>query len=287
MQGAVGALYEVLIERDLPSIPRAAAQFLERESAGSLWTAVSRFALLAFAPSLHSKRALVACRAAGELQDEYGARWSEILVECARYAAESRPPWSEPPPLDPPEIDASAATDDLAAVLASGDRLRAERWLAAHVDEAPSALLPAARGETLLLLDAALALEATLGAKGRFALLRTVVWDLVANPGETDPDLPVAELVARASSEQGSIESVSAVFAAEARRRMETRPAPSPQRAAPPHPAPVYRLARDFAQTLIARSVTRRLIPAEAELLLAAVDENLEHGESYADWSLA
>jgi len=38
---------------------------------------------------------------------------------------------------------------------------------------------------------------------------------------------------------------------------------------------------------LIAHAHSRRLPPTQAQSLLAAVHENLERGESYADWSFA
>jgi hypothetical protein len=47
-----------------------------------------------------------------------------------------------------------------------------------------------------------------------------------------------------------------------------------------------YRLARDYAQTLIAHSVARTL-PSRADQFLRAVHHNLEHGESFAEWSFA
>ncbi|MFL6247729.1 MAG: hypothetical protein ACJ74H_17025, partial [Thermoanaerobaculia bacterium] len=121
------ALYDPLIERDLAAIPAAARAFAEQHSADELWIAVARFAVLAYAPSQHAKRAVMACRAAYEL---HSVDWT---IECARYAAESRPPWSEPPILDPPQVDEPI---DLHAALAANDRIAAEHWLASHLDSA-------------------------------------------------------------------------------------------------------------------------------------------------------
>lgn len=47
-----------------------------------------------------------------------------------------------------------------------------------------------------------------------------------------------------------------------------------------------YRLARDYAQTLIAHAFAPRLT-YRADEFLAAVHHNLEHGENYAEWSFA
>ena len=67
-------LYEPLIERELDAIPAAAHAFAAEHSEDELWIAVTRFAVLAYAPSQHAKRAVMACRAAHEVRDELGER---------------------------------------------------------------------------------------------------------------------------------------------------------------------------------------------------------------------
>ena len=54
-----------------------------------------------------------------------------MLTECAIYAGGSRQPWSEPPMLDPPQVE---EPPDLDAAIRDGDRLAAERWLSFHLD---------------------------------------------------------------------------------------------------------------------------------------------------------
>lgn len=289
----VNALYLPLIERDFDAIPGTAREFLAASSPEELWVATARFAVLAFAPSLHSKRALAACRAALELKEEAGERWPDLIVECARYAAESRPAWSEPPPLDPPAVEPGEAPG-LRQSIEAGDRHAAERWLAANLADAPPVLLQSATGETLLLLDTALALLEPLGERARYPLLRTVVWDLVSGGDQEDASCPLEEAIAEASRERGAADRVSAVFVAEARSRLmggERRAPPPVHQAAGGAPGgrvlEPYRLSRDFAQTLIAHAVAQRLPSAEARSLLEAVHDNLRHGESFSEWSLA
>ena len=127
-----GALYEPLIERDLAAIPAAARAFAAAHSADELWVAIARFAVLAYSPSQHSKRAVMACRAVHVLRDSHFVNW---VAECARYAAESRQPWSEPPILDLPRVDAEAPRDlaELRASIEANDRLRA-----AHLAAGPA-----------------------------------------------------------------------------------------------------------------------------------------------------
>lgn len=260
-------LYEPLIERDFDAFRPIAQTFAESRSVEELWVAVTRFAVLAHAPSQHAKRAVVACLAAHDALD------LEMIVECARYAAESRQPWSEPPMLEPPE----PSSGDLAELFA-GDRSLAERWLSARLDDADAALWEVVHCDARLMLDTAVGLLPLLGEKGRYALLRMPVWELIADPDARDEDVPVETLVARAVEANGSPDAVTSVF-------YGTAGVPPAAPAASPPPA--YRLARDYAQTLIAHHYARRLPPGLAQQLLHAVQYNLEHGESFADWSFA
>ena len=286
--------YEPLIERDLDAIPAAAHEFLDAHTVEELWTSVTRFAVLAYAPSQHAKRAVMACRAAWEVREELGDRFAEMIVECARYASEARQPWSEPPILEPPD-PSSGDVSELRAAMREGDRVRAEQWLSARLSDAPSALREVAHGDALLMLDTAVALEPLLGEKGRYALLRMPLWELIADPNAAADDAPLETLIARAVEENGSVDSVRAVLISvyPARRRGISGAPTSIE----PHAATVhsrsrvsardkvelspYRLARDYAQTLLVHA----LIPHPE--LLHAVHHNLEHGESYADWSFA
>jgi hypothetical protein len=241
-------LYDPLIERDLAAIPAAVAEFLDEHRVHDLYLAVSRFAVLAYAPSQHSKRAVMACRAAWDLREEFGDRWPQLLIECATYAAEARHPWSEPPIFDALEIP------DV------------------------NGLRTKAKGDALLMLDTALALLPILGEKGKAALLRMPVMEIEADPNSPDDnDAPIKQLVQQVIDTNGAIDSVRDVFIWSARH-------PATQQ--PSNPAtPIYKLSRDYAQTLIAHATP---LPAELrQPFLAAVHHNLEHGESFADWSFA
>ncbi len=145
-------LYAPLLERDLDGIPRAARAFAAAHSPEELWIAVTRFAVLAYAPSQHAKRAVMACRATHALREELGNLWLAMIVACARYASESRPPWSEPPILD--ALDTSS-------------------W--------PTLQDVRARGDALLMLDTVRGLLPLLGEKSLPALQRMVMQEL---PGE-------------------------------------------------------------------------------------------------------
>jgi hypothetical protein len=276
MSGATGALYEPLIERALDALPEAVRAFRADHSTHELWLAVTRFALLAYSPSEHARHALLCCLAAHDV-----GVTDELLLACARYAAEARQPWSEPPILELPalEPDQRADLDELREAMREGDRLRAERWLAKRLagatDDAEADLVTLARdhGDAILVVHAAIRLATLLGAQGRYATLRVAVWDLIAKRDE--PPLPHpsdAELIATCVAEEGSIESVTALLVARSSANEPDGDVTAP---------PVYALPRDYGLLLLAHAAR---LPAE---VLRAATHNLEHGESYADWMTA
>ena len=165
-------LYEALIERDLDAAAAAAREF---DSVDELWIAVTRFAVLAYSPSQHGKRAVMACRAAHELRDAIDFR--AMTIECAKYAAASRPPWSEPPMLDTP------------------------------IEMPPR---EACIGDALLMLDTVDALAPLLGEKGRYALARMVKEEVAAKP--IAPRATLDELMRKVVESRGAPDAVQAVF---------------------------------------------------------------------------
>jgi hypothetical protein len=272
--------YEPLIERDLEAIPGAARAFLETHTAEELWTSVARFAVLAYAPSQHGKRAVMAVRAAHDVREAMGERWVDLLIECARYAAEGRQPWSEPPILDPPPVDPTQPNDRdaLRTAIEAKDRPRAEQWLAARSADADDDLRVVAEGDALLVTDAVFALAPHLGDKGRYALLRIAIWEMLAgNDPEPIPE-SIDDLIADVIAQKGSIESVRRVLLWSAGRQ------PAVGQAAGAPTFTPYHLSRDYAQTLLAHATP---LPPGANLsrFLAAVHENLAQGESYENWS--
>src|ERR1043166_4286379 len=97
--------YDPLIERDYPAARSAISAFREQHNSHDLFLAVTRFAVLAYAPWQHAKHALLACLAAHDLRKELGPRYADVLPECALYPGPPRQPWSDPPILDPPPLE--------------------------------------------------------------------------------------------------------------------------------------------------------------------------------------
>ncbi|HEX3071327.1 MAG TPA: hypothetical protein VHX14_22375 [Thermoanaerobaculia bacterium] len=317
--------YEPFIERDLAAIPPAVTAFRANHSAEETWIEITRFAVLAFAPSQHSKHALLACLSTWDLREELGARFDEAIVECAIYAAASRQPWSEPPMLQPPKIDADQRgdLDELREAIATSDRLRAERWLAKRFDSAGFArdYLAAASddfedlGHSLIVANAALRLADLLGEKGRYAMLRVGVWEMVARgSGEwglgsgsetTDLESLCRALVANVVAEGGEIISAHALFLFDAALQTEDAnvirrvashlsnidgvsafdPAPHA-----PHPTS-YTFASDYGACLKAHAVAKRLrtrFPnADLDGMLAAVHRNLDAAPPFEEMAFA
>ncbi len=207
MASAISSLYQPLISRDVDSIPQAVRQFRRQHSSIELLEAVTRFAVLAFSPSQHSRHAVLACLAAHSLRNEPGLEIDELITACAIYTAQSRPPWSEPPITDPPDLDPSESPDrrTLSEAIISGDRLKAERWLAANLQDPKLGreLLEIAaddladQGHKLILTAAAVRLSRIMGEKGMFATLRlaTAEWTAYREPV---PELQAPKMAPRA-----------------------------------------------------------------------------------------
>lgn len=285
MDSATSALYEALIERDREAMTRQAAAFLANQSVDDLWVAVTRFAALAFAPSQHSRRALMACRAVFDLRRELGDRYAPFVIECARYAAASRRPWSEPPIVELPEPGVAIGADELQAAIATKDRERAERWLAGRLaaSESLEVLRRILTGDALLTADSVLAIAPALGEKGAWSIYRLAIEDAFDAEPEARSAASLESLLDDAIAENGSIESVRRVFLYDASH--ESQPGPRPPALPTLEP---YELARDFAQTLIAHSVAGRLpLMSRTSAFIDAVHRNLREGESFADWSQA
>jgi hypothetical protein len=319
--------YASFIERDLAAIPAAVAEFRANHTADETWIEVTRFAVLAFAPSQHSKHALLACLSAWDLRQDLGARFDEAIVECAVYAAASRQPWSEPPMLDPPKLDDDQRGDleELHEAIAVSDRLRAERWLAKRFrdDDFTRDYFAAASanfddlGHNLIIANAAVRLAGLLGEKGRYAMLRVGVFEMVALGGgewgvgsgseRRDLDSLCSALVSDVIANEGEIISAHALFLFDAALQTEDanvirrvaahlsetseRPASAPTPHSP-HPTPQsYKFARDYGAYLKAHAVAKRLRPrfpnADFDGVLAAVHRNLETAPSLEGMTFA
>jgi hypothetical protein len=316
--------YESFIERDLDAIPAVIAAFRADHTAEEAWTAVTRFAVLAFAPSQHSKHALLACLSAWDLRATLGDRFDDAIVECALYAAASRQPWSEPPMLDPPKLepDQRGDLDELRATIASSDRLRAERWLAMRYHDPNLAhdYFTAASddfedlGHKLIIASAAWRLAGLLGEQGRYAMLRVGVWEMVADGGgewgvgsgsSRDLDSLCTALVSNVIAEGGDIVSAHAMFLFDAAlqtaddaviRRVcnhlsDLTPAPTLDSRLPTPDATVYPFAKDYGSCFKAHAVANRLrqrFPdAGFDGMLAAVQHNLETAPSFEGMAFA
>jgi hypothetical protein len=303
--------YEPFIERDVAAIPAVVAEFRAGHSAEETWTAVTRFAVLAFAPSQHSMHALLACLSAWDLREELGSQIDAAIVQCAIYSAASRQPWSEPPMLDPPKLepDQRGDVEELREAITASDRLRAERWLAkrySDIDFATDYFAVASDdfedlGHKLIVACAALRLADLLGEKGRYAMLRVGVWEMVAVGGgesgvggrSLDLDATCVALAANVIANDGDIISAHAMFlfdaalqtnhdaviARVANHLSEINAPTSDIR----HPTPeiaIYPFARDYGACLKAHAIAKRLRPrfpnADFGGMLAAMHRNRE-----------
>ena len=321
-------LYDSFIERDLAAIPAAVREFRGEHSSEELWQAVTRFAILAYAPSQHSKHALFSCLAAWDLRGRLGDRFDEVVTQCAIYTAASRQPWSEPPILEPPAIvpDSPRDRNELRQAIAAGDRLRAERWLAARFQEpgfAADFFAVAADdfedlGHKLIAAVTAFRLAGLLGEKGRFAALRVGIWEMVAYRGsevrasssDCDPAALAARLIEQMVAERGEVVAAHRLFLLDAALQCEEggvlaqvcrslaaeigEIAPPPSAAVRewrPNELPVYALARDYGELLktwaVAQRLAERFSSLDAEGIVSAARDHLESAPSSDELTFA
>jgi hypothetical protein len=228
--------------------PAAARAFADAHSIDELYLAVARFAVLAYAPSMHAKRAVMAVRAAHAFRD------FDLIVECARYAARSRPPWSEPPILeDAPDVSREELERD------AGD-------------------------DALLMIDTAFALIPIPGGEGEGGFAAHASSWSCAAPTRS-PSLPLEVLVDRAIASRGRWRTSRASWSSPVERRALSPPRLSPKAGGlepAAHKPPDLRPRRDFAQTLLAHA---RPPFYRRDEFLAAVQHNLEHGEDFSDFA--
>jgi hypothetical protein len=213
-------LYEPLLERDEKGIRAAIREFRRVHTSDELFAAIARFAVLAYAPSQHAKHAVICCRSAWDIRHLLGETFDEVLTECAIYAAGSRQPWSEPPITDPPALDDDQRGDvgELRECVATGDRLRAERWLAKRYRD-PDFLRDYFAvasddyedlGHKLIVAVTAWKLASIFGEHAAYPTLRIGIWEMVAYRGDAKP--PGGDVVANMIANRGDIESAHAVF---------------------------------------------------------------------------
>lgn len=243
---------------------------------------------------------MICCLSAWELRDDLGAKWDDLLAECAIYAASSRQPWSEPPITDPPPLaaDQRGDIDELRECVATLDRLRAERWLAMRYRDGDFAhdLFTVATddfedlGHKLIIAVTAWKMAKLFPP---YPTLRTAIWEMAAYNG--DAQSPVTpDVIERMIANNGDIESAHAVFLYDA--ALQTADAEIVERVGgPPRPfaaravvdvgtPPIYRLARDCGAYLKSFVVAKRLGDAR---IIEAAKYNLDHAPSFEDFSFA
>lgn len=204
MTALPGPLLEALLHRDDADIEREIVQLAGSLGFDEVLGVVTRFSLLAFAPSEHARAALFGLESLAAVAHRLSQPVRlDQLVELARYAAAARRPWSEAPVTDPPPADVRDGGDQaLRSALATRDRLALERWLSLTMQQPAfasrlfrvSAQLRHVMPEALRVTAAAWRLAQGVPAKFRFAVLRVIAVQWSAESVDLQ-ELPVHEPV--------------------------------------------------------------------------------------------
>lgn len=305
-------LYEPLLERDVDGIRRAIAEFRQTRTTEELFSAVARFAVLAYAPAQHAKHAVLTCLSALDT-----GLTDDLVTGCAIYAAKARQPWSEPPIPDPPPLD-EGQPENL------DDRLAGERWLARRYrnDDFARELFTTASedlsdlGHKLIMASAAWRLASLFPGAARFATLRIAVWEMTAYRGETqdasgqavDVEPLFARLIDTMIANDGDIVTAHSIFLLDAAlqtgqedvigrvARHLTRGEGTPvdvtrtDKIASP-PLRPYDFAKDCGALLKCHAIAERRRAQFPSLdfdgMIAVAQHNLDHSESLEDFPFA
>jgi hypothetical protein len=320
-------LYDPMVERDTAAIRAAVSKLRETESSDDLLSAVTRFAVLAFCPSQHSKAALCAVIAAREVAADIGNHLDELITECAMYTADSRAPWSEPPIDSPPpfEDDQRGSIDEIRQAIEERDRLKGEMWLAKvlTLDDFPSRFFEASlltlpgSEQGVVVAAAAWRIAQSVPREHWFATLRVAIAEWTheglypqhAFEGTAAAADILRQLVAMYEAEGATplaFQALALFDAAEAFREV----APEAYAAVIAHlshhrtesvetmevdaalDTPVYRLGRDYAAYLQSHAIRSRLLRQSHDAsvlnrMVALAQHNLQHADSYEEWSFA
>jgi hypothetical protein len=317
-------LYEALLTREQDRLRTLVENLCRAEGNREALDYVLKFAVLAFSPTLHSRGAVYASLAALDLLDEM-PNPSDVIVECAGYAAETRLPWSEAPITDPPAVEGIDAANPrhLDDAVRTRDLRAAERWLAAAIrEDAPAveffdaaARFAGEEGYGFTTAAAAWRIAAHSPA-ARFVSLRTALleWVRVRDGGARRADAATVEprqVIDLYVMQKGRLELfapllvLDAALTAEAATGKRDRYRPVVDRYAVPvewrHGAApesdwsmedlAYRYSRDYAAFLmsvpISRRLSREMPDCGAERIPSAAQYNLDHAETFEEWSFA
>lgn len=217
-------LLDALLHRDDAEIETQIAAVARDEGIDAAYRVTLQFAVLAFAPSEHSRSVIAGLDALKTLDLEPSTRLRQV-THLARYAAAARRPWSEAPiTTPPPATPADGERSSLSRALKERDRLRAERWLAARLMEGDgvhelfvvSCSIRHVMPEALILTAAAARIVAAVPPPHRFGVLRIVTAQWAAESFDLDQDHPARRplppfarehadyLIAKYEAEKGS-----------------------------------------------------------------------------------
>lgn len=290
MAGAVGELYSALLQRETELLPAIIDRISDDASPESVWLHLSRFALLAAAPTEHSRHALLATLEAKSYADD-PSLFRLALLSVAKYLSVSRLPWSEAPILEPLQPVGDVTMDSLVSAAKENRRVDLERGLDVAMSDV-TVLFAAAR-----LVDDELEHQSIVAGYVhrliderpdlRREAIRAIAVDwLGAGNTPTAPEPPpVIEAAEKYIGSNGDVEWMHALLAADARMPSRRIPIDADVRTID------YDLARDYAAAFLAVPVAHRLShligdPLRSRIIDAAL-LNLSSGPSYAEWLFA
>jgi len=294
MKSAVTELYEALLQRETGALRASIDTILESGTADRLWLELTRFSLLALAPTEQSQHALLAAIGAKSyLSNPRHA--AAALTSVATYISQARLPWSEAPILEPLTAGGAVSIDSL--VLAATEKRR----------EIVESAIEALMGDRGLLLTAAsrfddelrhasiitgsiqrlVGIHPELRREGVRAIANTWITAARSMPSKSSRVSELRDDAIRYVEGGGDVTMFHALLFADVSLAEIDADAGIPSFEADEEFLS-YNLARDYASAFLIGPLASRLSPGvDDELRLQVIDasrKNLASGPGFEDW---
>lgn len=294
MNPAITDLYEALLQRETDALRSSIDAILAAGPPEKLWLELTRFSLLALAPTEQSQHALLATIDAGSYVSNPRCA-APALAAVAAYLSVSRLPWSEAPILEPVVAGGVANVESIVLAASGGPREIVEQAVEAVMDQRELLLQAAARLDDELrhasIIAGSIQRLVKIHPELRRAGVRAIANCWIAGAGSVHSRLEenseIRDVATRYVESNGDVAIFHQLLFADVTRHEGDSIA-----GVPPVEADEslisYNLAKDYAAAfLITPLVSRLASTVEEELRLKVIDaarNNLASGPSFEEW---
>jgi len=294
MNPAVTDLYEALLQRETSALRSSIDRILANGTPEKLWLELTRFSLLALAPTEQSQHALLATVEAKSYLSNHRSA-AAGLTSVATYLSLSRLPWSEAPILEPVTAGGAVSVESIVLAVSEKRREIIESAVEALINKRRQLLEAAARLDDELrhasiiagAIQKLVVLHPELRREGVRAIANTWIAGAHSEPSPVSRHSETRDVAVRYVESDGDVtifhELLFADFA-----RTEADQTVSPPSIGVDEEFVTYNLPKDYAAAFVIGPLVARLAPmVDQELRLKVIDaarKNLASGPSFEEW---